>query len=106
MSNYDDAVTALSEFLKTQTNNPDALYNRGFAYLQSGHLDAARADFSQLQTTHTNNFQVAYGLGEVAWRQHNTNEAIRNYQICLVSAPTNSIELKTIRERLAQLDGK
>jgi tetratricopeptide (TPR) repeat protein len=103
---YDDAVAALSDFLKIQTNNPDALYNRGFANFQGGHLDAARTDFHQLQTTYTNNFQVAYGLAEIAWRQHDTNEAIRNYQICIATAPTNTPELKTVREHLAQLDSK
>ena len=100
---YDDAIAAFSRILEMQTNSPDALYNRAFAYFQSDRLDAARADFRQLQTTFTNSFQVAYGLGEIAWRQHDTNEAIRNYRIFLANAPTNSAELKTIRERVDSL---
>jgi tetratricopeptide (TPR) repeat protein len=103
---YTQAVAALSRFLEIQTNNPDAMFNRGIAYLKSDHFDAARADFLKLQAAYTNNFQVAYGLGEVAWHQHHTNDAIRNYELYLAHAPTNSAELKTVRDRLTQLDSK
>jgi tetratricopeptide (TPR) repeat protein len=103
---YNDAVAALSKILETQTNNPDVLFNRAIAYLKSDRLDAARADYHQLQATYTNSFQVAYGLGEIASRQHDTNEAIRNFKIYLANAPTNSGEFKTVRERLNQLGGQ
>ena len=65
-----------------------------------------RADYGQLQTTYTNAFQIAYGLGDIAVRQHNTNEAVRNFKIYLANAPTNSAEFKTVRERLDQLRGQ
>jgi hypothetical protein len=57
----------------------------------------------RLQQAHTNAFQIAYGLGEIAWRQHETNEAVRNYEIYLANASTNSGESKTVRERLDSL---
>jgi Flp pilus assembly protein TadD len=100
LSNYNDAVAALSRFLQMETNNPNALFNRGVAYLQSGHLDAARADLLQFQTAYASNLETAYDLGEIAWRQHQTNEIIRNYQILVANAPTNVPEMKTVRERL------
>ena len=103
---YDAAVTALSRFLEIETNHPDALFRRAVAYLQTDRLDAARADFRQLQAAYTNDFQVAYGLGEIAWRQRQTNEALRNYRIYLANAPTNAAELKTAREHVTQLGGK
>ena len=103
---YDEAVTALSRFLELQTNQPAALYDRALAYLQSSRLDESRADFLRLQAAYTNNFQVAYGLGEIAWRQHQTNEAVRNYRLYLASAPTNSAEQKIVHERLTGLGGK
>jgi tetratricopeptide (TPR) repeat protein len=103
---YNDAVTALSKILETQTNNPDALFNRGVAYFKNERLDAARADFRQLQSAYTNSFRVAYGLGDIAARQHDTNEAIRNFKIYVANAPTNSAEFKTVRERLTQLGGQ
>jgi tetratricopeptide (TPR) repeat protein len=103
---YDDSVAALSRMLQLQTNNPDALFNRAVAYLKSGRLDAARADFLNFQTLIPNNLQVAYSLGEIAWRQHATNEVVRNYQMIVANAPTNTPELKEIRERLTQLGVK
>ena len=103
---YDDAATAWSRFLEFDTNNLAARFNRGLAYYQSDHLDAARADFRQLQEAYTNSFQAAYGLGEIAWRQRQTNEAVRNFRLYLANAPTNSAELKAVRERLTQLGGQ
>ncbi len=97
---YDDAVKALSRVLEMETNNANALYNRGIAYLKSDHLDAARADFLRFQAAATNNLEVAYNLGEIAWRQHQTNEIIRNYKLLLANAPANVPELKSVRERL------
>jgi tetratricopeptide (TPR) repeat protein len=103
LGSYDDAVTALSKVFEAQTNNFDALFNRAVAYFQSDRLDAARADFRRLQASYANSFPVAYGLGEIAWRQHDTNDAIRNFKIFLTNAPANAAELKTVRERLTQL---
>jgi len=106
VSNYNAAITALNHFLDLRTNSPDAWYNRGLAYFQSGRLDAARTDFNRVQAAYTNSFRVAYALGEIARREHQTNEAIRNFQIYLDNAPTNSAELKTVRQHLSEFDSK
>jgi Flp pilus assembly protein TadD len=103
---YGDAIAAFSRVLAIQTNNYDALFNRAVARLQSEKFDAARADYLQLQQVFTNSFQIAYGLGEIAWRNHDNAEAIRNYAIYLANANTNTAEAKTVRERLVQLQGK
>jgi tetratricopeptide (TPR) repeat protein len=100
---YNNAVVALSHLLDIQTTNNDALFNRAVAYLQSDKLDAARADYEKLGQTFTNSFQVAYGLGEIAWRKHETNEAIKNYEAYLKTANTNSAEATNIIERLKAL---
>ena len=103
---YPQAIAALTRVLEITTNDPTARFNRALAYLQSNRLKDARADYRQLQASYTNSFQVAYGLAEVAWRQQETNEAIRNYTLYLANAPTNSGEFQTTRERLKQLRGK
>lgn len=103
LKRYDDAIAALSRVLSMQTNNDNALFNRAIANLQSGKLTAARSDFKRLQQSHTNSFQVAYGLGEIAWRQHDTNEAVRNYQIYLAGANTNTDEARTVLKRLREM---
>ena len=103
MKDYDAANAAFTRVLALQTNNFDALFNRAVARLESGKLDEARADYSRLQQNFTNSFQVAYGLGEIAWREHETNEAVRNYEIYIANANTNSAEAKTVSERLREL---
>jgi tetratricopeptide (TPR) repeat protein len=100
---FNTAIAALTRVLEIQTNDPTARFNRALAYLQSDRLDQARADYAQLQSTYTNSFQVAFGLAEIGWRQHDTNAAIHNYQLYLANAPTNSVEFKIVRERLEQL---
>ncbi len=103
LKNYDAAIAAFSHVLAVQTNNINALFNRAIANLDGDHLDAARADYLRLQQTYTNAFQIAYGLGEIAWRQHDTSEAVRNYQIYLANANTNTDEAQTVLERLREL---
>jgi tetratricopeptide (TPR) repeat protein len=104
LKNYGEAIASMSRVLAVQTNNNDARFNRAIAYLETGRLDDARADFQQLQQSFTNSFQVAYGLGEVAWRKQETNEAVRNYKIYLANANTNTAEARTIIERLRGLE--
>jgi tetratricopeptide (TPR) repeat protein len=105
-SNYTQSITTFTRVMEITTNDPTARFNRAFAYLKSDRLNEARADYAALQTTYTNSFQIAFGLAEVAWLQHQTNEAIRNYQIFLANAPTNAVESKLVRDRLKQLQPK
>jgi tetratricopeptide (TPR) repeat protein len=103
---YDQAISAMTRVLEITTNNSTARFNRAIAYLQSDKLNEAHADYVALQTDYTNSYPIAYGLAEIAWRQHATNDAIKNYQIYLANAPTNTTEFKTVQERVAQLRGK
>ncbi len=106
IGNYPQAIAALTRVMEVTTNDPTARFNRALAYLKSDQLELARADYLQLKTTYTNSFQVTYGLAELAWRQHQTNEAIQNYQLFLKQAPTNAPEVKIARVRLGQLQQK
>jgi tetratricopeptide (TPR) repeat protein len=104
LKKYDAAISDLSRVLAVQTNNYGALFDRAVANLQSGKLDAARADYQKLQQNFTNSFPVAYGLGEIAYRHHETNEAVRNYEIYLANNPnTNTDEAKMVADRLNSL---
>jgi tetratricopeptide (TPR) repeat protein len=102
---YDDAIDAFTRVLAIKTNNPPALFNRALACLDSGKLDAARADYKTLQQSFTNSFPVAFGLGEIAWRKHETNEAIKNYKLYLANANTNTAEATNVIQRLRELKG-
>ncbi len=103
LEKYDDAIAALNGVLAAQKDNPEALLDRADAYLRKNNLDAARADYFTLQHVNTNSYAVAYGLGEIAWRQHDTNEAIRNFEIYLPNAPTNAPDYQTVAGQLREL---
>jgi tetratricopeptide (TPR) repeat protein len=106
MKAYDDAVTTYDHLLRLQANNDNARLFQAVACLNSGRLDEARAGYEKLQQTFTNSYLVAYGLGEIAWRNHQTNEVIRNYKIYLANADTNTAEAATVSQRLRELKGR
>jgi tetratricopeptide (TPR) repeat protein len=106
LKQYPAAIASLTRTLELQTNNYDALFKRAVVYLDTGDLPAARSDYLRLQQANPKSFQVAYGLGEIAWRQRDTNVAVQYYSVYLDNAPTNSAEFKLIRERFARLTGK
>ena len=103
---YDDAIAAFTHLLAIQTNNNEALFNRAVACLQSGKLDAAQADYEKLGQSFTNAFQIAYGLGEIAYRKHETNESIKNFKAYLATANTNTSEATNIIQKLRELKGQ
>jgi tetratricopeptide (TPR) repeat protein len=103
LKKYHDAIAVLNSVLAMQTNNLDALFQRANAYFNTSNFDAARADFEKLEPFKTNSISVAYGLGEIAWQQHNTNEAIRHFEIYLANASTNTAEAQTVIEQLHEL---
>jgi tetratricopeptide (TPR) repeat protein len=103
IKNFNAGITALTHVLSIQTTNHDARFYRAIAYLQSGQLDAARADYEKLGQTFTNSYQIPYGLGEIAWSKHETNEAIKQYEAYLAVANTNTAEATNIIERLKSL---
>ena len=103
LKRYGQAISAFSLVLTLQTNNNDALFNRAVAYLQDSQYDNARGDYLRLQKSFTNSFLLAYGLGEIAWQQHDTNEIIRNYTLYLANSRTNTPEASRIRDRLNEV---
>lgn len=105
LNHYDQAIAALTKVLSLQPGNNYALFKRALAFLNTGKLNAARTDYLQLQKSNPSFYPVAYGLGEIAWRQHQTNDAIQSYSVYLANAPTNTDEFKMIQQRVAGLKG-
>ena len=100
---FDQAIPPLTQVLAMDTNNYSALLNRAIAYLRADKLEAAQHDYDLLQKAFPTAFQIYYGLGEIAWRKKDTNAAVRNYQLYLANAQTNTAEAKVVGERLKQL---
>jgi tetratricopeptide (TPR) repeat protein len=100
---FDQAIPPLTQALAIDTNNYSALLNRAIACLRANKLEAAQRDYELLQKAFPTAFQIYYGLAEIAWRKKDTNAAVRNYQLYLVNAQTNTAEAKFVSERLKQL---
>ena len=105
LKDYDKAIVALTGVLSVETNNGTARFNRAIAYLNSDQLNKAQADYEELNRIYTNSFRVYYGLGEIAWRQRDTNDAVKYYTLYLQNANTNTAEATNIIQRLRQLQG-
>lgn len=104
-NNMDEAIVTLDKAIELEPLNSMAIMNRAIAYLRSGRLDESKQDYETLKLLFPNQFQIQYGLGEIAWRQQDTNSAIIHYQHYLTNAPRNTLEAKTVAERLDQLKG-
>src|SRR5581483_8641632 len=99
MQSYHEALTPLSHLLQLQPTNYLAYLNRGIAHLKLEDLDAARPDYVAAAEIKTNAFQAYYGLGEIAYRQKDFPDALKNYKIYLTLAPTNTEEAVLISKR-------
>ncbi len=100
---FDQAIPPLTRALASDTNNTSALLNRAIACLRANKLEAAQRDYEVLQKAFPTSHQIYYGLAEIAWRNKDTNAAIRNYQLYLANTQTNTAEAKVVSERLKQL---
>jgi tetratricopeptide (TPR) repeat protein len=100
---FEGAIPPLTQVLAMDTNNYAALLNRAIASLRANQLDGAQRDYELLHKAFPTAYQIYYGLGEIAWRKKDTNAAIRNYQLYLVNAQTNTAEAKVIAGRLKDL---
>ena len=100
---FEQAIAPLTQALTLETTNYSAMLNRAIAYLRADKLDAAQHDYEVLQKAFPAAFPISYGLAEIAWHRKDTNAAIRNYELYLANAPTNTTEAKLVSERLKEL---
>jgi tetratricopeptide (TPR) repeat protein len=105
-NDYDAAVQTLNRVLTRYPSNQLARFYRAVAYLRSDKLDAAREDYQALQVQFPKSIQVYFGLGEIAYRQKDTNAAIGNYQAYLTNATSASAESDLVLKRLKELKGE
>ncbi len=103
ISDHPTAIRALTTALSYDTNNATAKLNRAIAYLASDKLEEAQRDYAEMEKLFPSVFQIYYGLGEIAWRNQDTNNAIRYYDLYLANAPAETDEAKTIGDRLLKL---
>jgi tetratricopeptide (TPR) repeat protein len=99
---YSNAIPALTRSLSL-TNTMGARLIRAFAYVQTGRLDAAEADYQELLQTFPTAYRAYGGLAEIALRKQDTNGAIRYYEQYLSKAEAETGEAKAVAARLRSL---
>ncbi|MCU0772292.1 MAG: tetratricopeptide repeat protein [Verrucomicrobia bacterium] len=105
MTNQVSAVEVLTRALELQSNNAPARLNRAIANLQLENLDAAQSDYESLLLSFPKGYPLYFGLGEIAFKRGDTNQAIYNFQLYLTNAPPNTAEAQQVRQRLEALRG-
>jgi tetratricopeptide (TPR) repeat protein len=105
LKDFNKAVEIFSDVLSREPANVPARLNRAIAFLQAGKLEESRQDYQALEKSPIQNptlYQVQYGLGEIAWKQQDTESALRHYEAYLTNAPI-SVESRLVSERLKRL---
>ena len=104
---FEEAIPPLTKALALETNNYTVQYaamlDRAIAYLQANRLDEAQKDYETLLRQNPGSYRLYYGLGEIAWRKHDTNSAVHYYELYLTNSVYGSEEARTVGERLASL---
>jgi len=103
LSRFDAAIGTLTTALTLAPRNENARLGRAVAHLGADQLDAAGADYHELLETSTNPRNALFGLGTIAWRKQDTNQAIRYYQQYLSNGITQARQDLLAAERLKQL---
>jgi tetratricopeptide (TPR) repeat protein len=100
---FSNAIPTLTRSLDL-TNTYTARLNRGMAYLRTGRLDAAEADYQELLQVVPTAYRAYYGLAEIALQKQDTNAAIRHYEQYVAKAGSdNTPEARSVAARLKTL---
>jgi tetratricopeptide (TPR) repeat protein len=99
---FSNAIPPLTLALSL-TNTYAARLNRALAYLRTGRLDAAEADYQELLQAFPTAYRACRGLGDIALQKRDTNAAIRYYEQYLSQAGADTDEAKAVAAQLKSL---
>lgn len=104
LGSFTQAIPPLTQCLALGTNiaaetHDTAQRNRAIAYLKSDQLDPAQSDYEELQKKYPTDCRLYYGLQEIAYRKKETNACLRNCNLYLANARTNTAEARIVMER-------
>jgi tetratricopeptide (TPR) repeat protein len=107
---YENAISPLTRVLTVETNSLSelhrtALLNRAIAQFRLSHWDDSKRDYETLQKSQPSDTRIFYGLGEIAYRTHDTNAALRNYNLYLANAQKGTVEAKHVADCVKELKG-
>lgn len=101
---FADAIAMTDRILKIDPKNTFALMNRAIACLEAGRLDDAEQSYNQLlPLLQSPVYSIYYGLGEIAYRKKNKEEALKNFDRYLQLIPAKSPEARLVKDRIKNL---
>jgi tetratricopeptide (TPR) repeat protein len=109
LNRFAEAIEPLTRLLSMETNNFSkahylAQFMRAKAYLGQDQLSEAKQDYQVLSKALPKEFPVYFDLGEIAYREKDTNAAVQYYELYRANAPTNYVDdLKLVATRLEEL---
>lgn len=103
LGKYDLAAETLTRILETTPENSLARMNRAIARLMLNQLAESKSDYTKLLKDGTDSFQVRYGLAEIAKRENQPTEELKNLEKYLELAPRTTAEYTNATERVASL---
>jgi predicted Zn-dependent protease len=109
LSRFSEAIEPLTRLLAMETNNFSkthylAQFMRAKAFLGQNKLSEAKQDYELLSKALPKEFPVYFELAEIAYREKDTNAAVRYYESYRANAPTNYVDdLKYAAARLEEL---
>jgi tetratricopeptide (TPR) repeat protein len=104
---FDRAINALSKLIAREPDNVLAIHNRAIAHLRKADWDAAQKDYEALERLLPQTPpSVHYGLGEIAYRKNQIDDAIRYHTSYLKNAPPGTQEARFVSDRLKELKRK
>ena len=105
LSDYAEAIKSFDRVTSLESTNYTAILYRAIASLRSDKFDDALRDYETVQRQYPKQYQVYYGLGEIAYRRKDTNTAVRHYESYLSNAPPALAEADFIAARIRELRG-
>ena len=102
---FDQALRMLDQFLAQKADNQPARINRAICLLRLGRLEDSRREYQSLVDKLPGVPLLHYGLGEIAVRQKDTNQALVHFDEYLKVAPTNTTEYAEVSKRVQEWRG-
>ena len=96
MEAYERALQPLNQLISLQSTNYSARLNRGIANFKLGNYAPSKTDYEYVQKAIPAVYQASFGLAKIAEEEHDKTAAIKNYEIYLTHAPTNTPEAHAV----------
>jgi len=103
LARYEAAIATFTHAISLAPADDHTRLLRAVAYLGAGQLEAARGDYVALLAKAGHAQSARFGLGGIAWQEHDTNAVMQYYQQFLSNSIAPSPQAAIAAERLKQL---